>query len=102
MYKVIKRFHDSQDNMHTYEVNDPFPRNGFEPSDKRIEELSSNNNKVGEVLILKVSEPSSSSEDTMEFPHHIGGGYYMLSNGEKLRGKEKANKAEKKLEVGDK
>jgi hypothetical protein len=101
MYKVIKSFHDSQDNMHTYKVGKPFPREGFEPTDKRFEELSSENNKVGEALILKVSESSSFDEETVEYPQHVGGGYYKLSNGEKLRGKENAHKAQKKIEVGD-
>jgi len=31
------------------------------------------------------------------YPHHKGGGYYVLSNGNEVRGKEKAKKAEKKI-----
>lgn len=31
-------------------------------------------------------------------PEHIGGGYYMLSNGEKVKGKEAAIEAEAKIQ----
>ncbi|HZH62590.1 MAG TPA: hypothetical protein VEY70_24110 [Metabacillus sp.] len=101
MYKVIKSFRDSEDSMHTYRIGESFPREGFEPSDKRLEDLSSKNNKVGKALILKVSEPLVSSEEN-KYPYHIGGGYYKLSNGEKVKGKANANKEEMKLKVGDK
>lgn len=49
----------------------------------------------------------SSSEDTenndnespeIEFPKHVGGGYYELSNGEKVKGKEEAFASEKELQ----
>ncbi|MFJ7831795.1 hypothetical protein ACIQXU_16415 [Peribacillus sp. NPDC097284] len=32
-----------------------------------------------------------------EFPKHMGGGWYELSNGEKVQGKEEASVAEKKI-----
>ncbi|MDQ1233344.1 hypothetical protein QE450_000842 [Paenibacillus sp. SORGH_AS306] len=35
--------------------------------------------------------------DQMIFPHHVGGAYYELSNGEKVKGKEAAEEAEKAL-----
>lgn len=35
--------------------------------------------------------------DRMTFPHHTGGAYYELSNGEKVKGKEAAEEAEKAL-----
>lgn len=37
------------------------------------------------------------TEDTTEYPNHIGGGVYQLSNGEKVRGKDEAAKAEEAL-----
>jgi hypothetical protein len=37
------------------------------------------------------------TEDTTEYPNHIGGGVYQLSNGEKIRGKDEALKAEEAL-----
>ena len=37
------------------------------------------------------------TEDIIEYPKHIGGGYYELSNGEKVKGKDEALKAEEAL-----
>ena len=37
------------------------------------------------------------TEDIIEYPKHIGGGYYELSNGEKVKGKDEALKAEEVL-----
>lgn len=42
------------------------------------------------------SEQEPESEDA-EFPKHLGGGYYELSNGEKVKGKEQALEAERAL-----
>lgn len=37
------------------------------------------------------------TEDTTEYPNHIGGGVYELSDGNKVRGKDEALKAEEAL-----
>ena len=55
-YEVIHRFKDSEDNNHIYKVGDIYPREGLEPTKKRIKELSTDKNKIGEVLIKKVEE----------------------------------------------
>ena len=36
-----------------------------------------------------------------EYPYHTGGGYYELSNGEKVRGKDEAAAAEEELHSED-
>lgn len=90
-YKVIKDFKDLQDNNHIYYKGDPFPREGAEVSEERIEELASENNKRNTVLI----------EAVKEYPKHTGGGYYELSNGEKVQGKVAAIEAEEALKEGD-
>lgn len=52
MYKVIHSFFDIEDKTkHVYEIGDKFPFDDRKISKKRIEELSSNKNKIGEVLI---------------------------------------------------
>lgn len=58
-YKVIKYFTDLQDNRHPYNVGDTYPRKGLEPSEERIAELASSNNKQGEPLIELVEETKS-------------------------------------------
>lgn len=64
MYKVVKAFHDLKDVKKTksdnvyyeYNVGDTYPRNGLNPSEERIAELSGENNKQGTPLIKLVEE----------------------------------------------
>ena len=53
MYKVISRFKDLKDNEKVYEVGDKYPRRGYKPTQKRIDELASEKNKLGYPLIEK-------------------------------------------------
>lgn len=64
-HEVIHRFKDLQDNNHIYKVGDIYPREGLEPTKKRIKELSTDKNKIGKVLIRKKEEEA---EDTVEKP----------------------------------
>lgn len=41
-----------------------------------------------------VSEP----KETAEYPQHVGGAYFVLSNGEKVKGKEEAEAAQAALD----
>lgn len=54
MYKAIADFVDLKDNNHKYHAGDVFPRKGYEPSEDRIAELLSNNNKRGTAVIAEV------------------------------------------------
>lgn len=49
MYKVIRAFHDLEDNNKTYRVGDVFPTDG--KSKERIAYLKSDTNKLGEPVI---------------------------------------------------
>lgn len=55
-YKVISRFKDIIDHNHIYEVGSVYPREGYTPDTKRVQELSSKENKIGEVLIEAIEE----------------------------------------------
>lgn len=55
-YVVIHSFTDLQDANHLYRVGDLFPRQGISVSDKRLTELSGNENKQGKPLIEKQKE----------------------------------------------
>lgn len=90
-HKVVEDFKDLQDNDYIYYKGDTFPREGANVSDERIQELSSDKNKRKTVLIKSVEE----------YPKHTGGGYYELSNGEKVQGKQKAVEVEEALKEGD-
>lgn len=52
-YVVVKYFEDLEDNNHPYNVGDLYPREGLEPSEFRIKELSTPFNVRKEVLIEK-------------------------------------------------
>lgn len=83
LYPVKKLFKDKQDNGRRYQLNDWYPRFGLKANNKRVEELI----RLG--YIHKEDE-----EDKQDFPKHVGGGWYELSNGEKVQGKEEAEKLE--------
>ena len=56
MYRVIHFFMDLQDNGFEYRVGDAFPHSGFSVSEKRLTELSTDNNKQGKPLIELVRD----------------------------------------------
>ncbi len=56
-YKVLKDFTDFGD-KHIYRAGDEFPRVGAKANEKRIAELSTCQNRRGEVLIAAIEEES--------------------------------------------
>ena len=63
-YSVIRHFTDLQDNNQKYRVGATYPREGYEPSAERIEELSTDKNRLKTPLI--VPDLIVADEDTME------------------------------------
>lgn len=59
---VYKAFKDIEDNEYLYKKGDIYPREGLKPSKKRINELSSKKNKIGEVLIEAVKVEKEDKE----------------------------------------
>lgn len=58
-YEVVyEMFKDLEDNNYLYKKGDIYPHEGLEPTKKRIKELSTKNNKIGEILIKKVENLS--------------------------------------------
>lgn len=53
---IYERFKDLEDNDFIYIKGDIYPREGLEPTKKRIKELSTTKNKIGEILIKKIEE----------------------------------------------
>lgn len=53
-YKVIYPFLDLEDCKHFYNIGHIYPRGNMKPKKKRIEELSSKDNKIGAKLIEEV------------------------------------------------
>lgn len=54
LYKVEVQFLDGQDDNHLYKIGDIYPRVGIKPTNERIEELSTDNNRRNVVAISKL------------------------------------------------
>ena len=100
-FKVVHPFRDLQDtnksnpNGRLYNVGDEYPATQRKVSEERINELKGRNNKIGYPLIEdSLDEVPKGNAD---YPWHLGGGHYELSDGSKVKGKEKAQEAEQKL-----
>lgn len=63
-YTVVRHFTDLLDNNHKYVEGDVYPRKGYTPSEERIAELSSENNKQKTVLIKAVESESAEIAET--------------------------------------
>ena len=59
---IYKAFKDIEDNNHFYKKGDIYPNEGLKPTKKRIAELSSKKNKIGEVLIEAVKDEKEDKE----------------------------------------
>lgn len=57
-YEVISKFIDLIDNKHVYEVGNEYPRQGYKPTDERIKELSTVNNRLKKAVIVAVDIPT--------------------------------------------
>ena len=55
-YKVLRFFNDLQDNEYYYETGSVYPRDGLNPSQNRIDELASANNKQAIPLIEPIAD----------------------------------------------
>ena len=62
MYKCIIFFKDLHDNSFEYRPGDVFPRSCLKVSPERLEELSTNKNRRGIPLIVKVEETEQAPE----------------------------------------
>lgn len=71
----------------------------FEATQERLEELETNlgSGYVAEVVIVGEKEDDKTDNEVEDYPKHTGGGYYELSNGTKVKGKEVAIEAEKAI-----
>jgi hypothetical protein len=66
IYKVVKYFEDLQDGGHPYNVGDTYPREGFEPTEVRIKELSTPFNLQKTILIEKEKPVKRTLKDSEE------------------------------------
>lgn len=88
--RVLISFSDKENNKVQVEGNI------IEISEERFNHIKSINNNLLEET--EDNPNDNKDDDTLEFPKHSGGGWYLLSNGEKIKGKEEAMLAEEELQ----
>lgn len=99
MYKVVRLFKDTDGTI--YKPGDIYEGDA---SEERLHTLSTTENAYNDVFIEKVENQNDDDNENNhddEYPKHVGGGYYELSNGEKVQGKDKAIEAEQALKSGE-
>lgn len=62
MYRTTQRFYDLEDDRHLYQAGDEYPRKGHNPTRARIEELSTDRNKMHTPLIEEVKKPKQTKK----------------------------------------
>lgn len=103
---VVTPFNDKETD-HVYRVGDEYPAEGLKASPERIEFLSKPHPETKKVYLFVKEDQSKKDiqkidgEKEEKFPQSTGGGWYLLSNGEKIQGKEEALAAEKALKSGE-
>ena len=66
MYKAIEYFTDNLDNGFAYNVGDVYPREGYTPTEERIQELATADNVRRRPVIAAVEEAEPVAEVTEE------------------------------------
>ena len=95
-YEVVYPFKDLKDNNYIYKVSDVYPREELTPTKKRINELASEKNLIGKILIKKIeneTEKVNETEKTEETEKEE-----KADETEKTEETEKEEKAENKTE----
>lgn len=96
--KVVNDFKELQHDGHIYKVGDVYPALGHEATEERILFLSSVHPEYNKIYL---AEMSVKNEHHSSSPKHVGGGWYELSNGERVQGKDEAIEAERALTSGE-
>lgn len=52
-YHVLENFRETPDQMHLYKKDELYPREGYKPSEKRIKQLITDDNKEGRPFIVE-------------------------------------------------
>lgn len=68
MFEVIEYFTDLKDRNHAYRVGETYPREGYEPTTERIQELASDTNARRRPVIkaVEIAEPVKEELPTIE------------------------------------
>lgn len=94
-YVVVTKFRDAKKGGELQIVGRPYDVTGVD--DERISFLLNPIDKLGGHPAIELVEPIEQEKPKGEYPKHVGGGWYELSDGEKVQGKENAIEAENEL-----
>lgn len=96
---VVNDFAEKEHNGHLYRAGESYPANGFEATAERVSFLAQVHPKYKKIYLANVQETATNTHE--EFPKATGGGWYLLSNGDKVQGKDEAIEAQQALKTGD-
>lgn len=103
--EVVNKFEAEEHNRHVYQPGDTYPAKGYTIDEERVYFLTRVHPKYKKIYLANVVDDSSNEikkvDDGEDYPRHTGGGYYELSNGSKVKGKDEAIKVENALKHGD-
>lgn len=110
--QVVNEFKENAHKGHIYKPGDVYPAEGFAADEQRLYFLTDVHPKYKKIYLADVTihEEEKQTEDGQEakidlsngkFPKHTGGGWYELSNGEKVQGKDEAIEAQSELKRGE-
>lgn len=101
--RVVNKFKALEHDGHIYQAGDTYPAAGYTADEERVYFLTGVHPKYKKIYLADVVDdtPIEIKEVDDEYPRHTGGGYYELSDGKKVKGKDEAIKAENALKRGE-
>ncbi|KOS60897.1 hypothetical protein FJQ98_20485 [Lysinibacillus agricola] len=101
--KVVNPFKALEHDGHMYKAGDTYPAEGYMADEERVYFLTGVHPEYKKIYLADVliNEQEETKEQVSEFPKHTGKGYYELSDGTKVKGKEEAIEAENALKSGE-
>lgn len=97
-YKALNTFKEVDHDGTVYEAGDPYPKEGFKAEKKRVAFLQDLHPEYGVRFLTseddgEQGEENNDDSDLDKDLKHVGGGWYLLPNGEKVQGKDEAVEA---------
>ena len=101
--RVVNPFQENEHNGHVYKAGDVYPVNGFIANEERVYFLTGMHPKYKKIYLADVTIQADINTQNNEgdYPKHAGGGWYTLSDGQRVQGKDEAAEAQNKLNSGE-
>lgn len=109
--RVVNPFKENAHKGHLYVAGDIYPADGFEADEERVYFLTGLHPKYEKIYLADISIHGDEIQNPVNtqdppvvnegYPKSTGGGWYSLSNGEKVQGKDEAIEAQNELNRGE-